>query len=286
MLQAFPAPAKINLFLHITGRRSDGYHLLQSVFRFLDYGDTIHLETRNDGIVRRPHQVEGVAEEHDLTVRAARLLQSVTGCRLGADIHVEKRIPMGGGLGGGSSDAATIMLALNRLWNLGLTRQQMMDLGLQLGADVPVFIFGESAWAEGIGEQLQPIVLERACYAVLTPPVHVSTPAIFASRELTRDTIPARIAAFSRGFGHNDLESVVCRTHPEVASCLTWLKQYGDARMSGSGASVFVELPSMEAAEKVVAEKPVGVRGFAARGLDFHPLRENANERLGSRQAG
>lgn len=286
MLQAFPAPAKINLFLHITGRRSDGYHLLQSVFRFLDYGDTIHIETRSDDIVRRTSEIKDVAEEQDLAIRAARLLQTATGCRQGANIHVEKRIPMGGGLGGGSSDAATVMLALNRLWDLGLTRRQLMELGLQLGADVPVFIFGESAWAEGIGEQLQPITLGSACYAVLTPSVHVSTPAIFASRELTRDTIPARIAAFSKGFGHNDLEPVVCRMHPEVASCLSWLKQYGDARMSGSGASVFVELPSMEAAESVVAERPSGVRGFAARGLDFHPLRENANERLGSRQAG
>ncbi|HEY3327061.1 MAG TPA: 4-(cytidine 5'-diphospho)-2-C-methyl-D-erythritol kinase [Novimethylophilus sp.] len=275
-MQAFPAPAKLNLFLHVTGRRADGFHLLQTVFRLLDHGDTVHLGVRQDGEIRRTNEVAGVPENDDLTVRAARLLQKTSGYRLGADIKVEKRIPMGGGLGGGSSDAATVLLALNRLWQLDLPRQRLMELGLQLGADVPVFVFGRNAWGEGIGEQLQAIALEPACYAVLTPPVHVSTPAIFASQELTRNTIPRTMAAFSRGFGHNDLESVVCRMHPEVASCLNWLKQFGDARMSGSGASVFVELPSLEAAERVVAARPNGVSGFAARGLEHHPLHGNA----------
>lgn len=286
MMVAFPAPAKLNLFLHIVGRRPDGYHLLQTVFRLLDFGDTIHIGVRDDGIIRRPHDVSGLTENDDLAIRAAQLLQTVTGCRLGADIKVEKRIPMGGGLGGGSSDAATVLLALNRLWALDLSRQQLIGLGLQLGADVPFFVFGQSAWAEGIGDQLQPITLDPACYAVLTPPVQVSTAAVFASQELTRNTIPAKIAAFSRGFGHNDLESVVCRMHPEVASCLDWLRQFGDARMSGSGASVFVELPTLETAEQVIANRPDGVFGFAARGLERHPLHGNANERLGSRQAG
>lgn len=286
MLQAFLAPAKLNLFLHVVGRRDDGYHLLQSVFRFLDYGDTVEIEVRQDGEIRRLNHVEGVPEAIDLAIRAAQLLKQTTGCTLGADIQVTKHIPMGGGLGGGSSDAATVLLALNRLWGLNLSRQQLIDLGLQLGADVPVFVFGESAWAEGIGEKLQPIKLEPAFYAVLTPNIHVSTPAIFSKKELTRDTRLAKIAAFSKGFGHNDLEPVVCSMHPEVAAALDWLKQFGDARMSGSGASVFVELPSMEAANKVVAEKPSGMRGFAAQGLDIHPLRENANEQLGSRQAG
>lgn len=286
MLHAFLAPAKLNLFLHVVGRRDDGYHLLQSVFRFLNYGDTVEIEVRQDGEIRRLNHVEGVPEAIDLAIRAAQLLKQTTGCTLGADIQVTKHIPMGGGLGGGSSDAATVLLALNRLWGLNLSRQQLIDLGLQLGADVPVFVFGESAWAEGIGEKLQPIKLEPACYAVLTPNIHVSTPAIFSKKELTRDTRLAKIAAFSKGFGHNDLEPVVCSMHPEVAAALDWLKQFGDARMSGSGASVFVELPSMEAANKVVAEKPSGMRGFAAQGLDIHPLRENANEQLGSRQAG
>lgn len=285
-MQNFPAPAKLNLFLHVVGRRADGYHLLQSVFRLLDFGDTLHIAPRPDGAIRRTHDVAGVPEGRDLAVRAARLLQTATGCRLGADITVEKRIPLGGGLGGGSSDAATVLLALNRLWQLNLPRQHLIDLGLQLGADVPFFLFGQNAWAEGIGEKLRAIRLEPVCYAVLTPDAHVSTPAVFARQDLTRDTIPVKMSAFSRGFGHNDLESVVCRMHPEVASCLDWLKQFGDARMSGSGASVFVELPHLEAAEQVVANRPQGVRGFAARGLDQHPLRGNANERLGSRQAG
>ncbi len=275
-MQAFFAPAKLNLFLHVVGRRPDGFHLLQTVFRLLDYGDDIHIGVRQDGIIRRTHAMEGVPEETDLVVRAARLLQTETGCRLGADLCIDKRIPMGGGLGGGSSDAATVLLALNRLWQLELPRSRLLELGVRLGADVPVFVFGENAWAEGVGEKLQSIMLEPACYAVLTPDAHVSTPAIFASRELTRDTIPRTIAAFSKGFGHNDLESVVCRMHPAVASCLNWLKQFGDARMSGSGASVFVELPSMEAAEAVVAQRPEGVRGFAAHGLEQHPLHGNA----------
>jgi 4-diphosphocytidyl-2-C-methyl-D-erythritol kinase len=282
----YPAPAKLNMFLHVVGRRPDGFHLLQSVFRLLDFGDTIHISPRQDSVIRRTLDVPGVNEDQDLAIRAARLLQSATGCKLGADIAVEKRIPMGGGLGGGSSDAATVLLALNRLWALDLPRQHLIELGLQLGADVPFFVFGQNAWAEGVGEQLQPMQLEPACFAVLTPPVHVSTPSVFASKELTRNTIPAKIAAFSRGFGHNDLEPVVCRMHPEVAFSLDWLKQFGDARMSGSGASVFVELPTLEAAEQVVASKPEGLRGFAARGLDRHPLYGNANEQLGSRQAG
>lgn len=285
-MTAFFAPAKLNLFLHVVGRRPDGYHLLQSVFRLLDFGDTLHIDTRQDNVIRRTHDLPGVHEDNDLALRAARLLQTTTGCQLGVDIAVEKRIPMGGGLGGGSSDAATVLLALNRLWKLDLRRERLIELGLQLGADVPFFLFGENAWVEGIGEKLHAISLEPACYAVLTPEAHVSTPAVFARQDLTRDTIPVKMSAFSRGFGHNDLESVVCRMHPEVAICLDWLNQFGDARMSGSGASVFVELQNMETAEQVVANRPQGVRGFAARGLDQHPLRENANERLGSRQAG
>lgn len=272
MIQPFAAPAKINLFLHVTGRRPDGYHLLQSVFRLLDFGDTVQIGVRQDGTIRRTHDIPGVTEDHDLTLRAARLLQSATNSPLGADIGLDKRIPMGGGLGGGSSDAATVLLALNRLWELGLTRQRLIELGLQLGADVPFFLFGRNAWVEGIGEKLQEIRLDPAVYVVLTPAVHVSTPAVFAREDLTRSTIPAKMAAFFTGFGHNDLEPVVCRMHPEVASCLDWLKQYGDARMSGSGASVFVELASEAAAETVLAARPEGIFGFVAKGLDQHPL--------------
>jgi 4-diphosphocytidyl-2-C-methyl-D-erythritol kinase len=269
---AFSAPAKLNLFLHITGQRADGYHLLQTVFQMLDYGDTVNIEARQDEQITRSAPIPGVPEEQDITLRAAKLLQQTTGCKLGADISVEKHIPMGGGLGGGSSDAATVLLALNRLWKLDLPRTTLMELALQLGADVPVFIFGQPAWAEGIGEQLQAIRLEPAYYAVLTPSIGVSTASIFASRELTRDTIPQTMAAFFKGFGHNDLESLVCRMYPQVAACLDWLKQFGDARMSGSGSSVFVEVDSLATAQNIVDRKPVGTNGFAAGSLDQHPL--------------
>ncbi len=280
--QSFPAPAKVNLFLHIVGRRADGYHLLQTIFRLLDFHDTIHLKPRSDGIIRRVKDVAGVPEQQDLCIRAAHLLQQHTGSRLGTDIAIEKRIPVGGGLGGGSSDAATVLLALNRLWNLQLTRAELLKLGLKLGADVPVFVYGENAWAEGIGEQLQPIALKPAYYVVLTPPVHVSTAQVFASKELTRNTIPTTIAAFSgvasqEGVVQNDLESVVCRQYPVVASCLEWLNQFSQARMSGSGASVFAEFENQAEAELVLARVPQDketqqVSAFLARGLDKHPL--------------
>lgn len=274
MQTRFPAPAKVNLFLHITGRREDGYHLLQSVFRLLDHGDTLHITPRSDGVITRIDALPGVPAEQDLCVRAARLLQTHTGCKAGATIGLEKRIPMGGGLGGGSSDAATVLLALNRLWDLHLTRRELMQLGLRLGADVPVFIFGKNAWAEGIGEQLSAIALPPAWYVVLTPDVHVSTAQVFASRELTRDTNPAKMAAFFKGFGHNDLEPLVCRNHPAVASALEWLRQFGDARMSGSGASVFLELESEAEAQRVFSLKPEAWRGFVAQGLQQHPLHD------------
>ncbi len=274
---SFPAPAKLNLFLHIVGRRADGYHLLQSVFRLIDRHDTLYLRIAENGLVRRTREVDGVPEAQDLCVRAARLLQQHTGCRLGVDIRLEKRLPMGGGLGGGSSDAATVLLALNRLWGLDLPRRELLQLGLQLGADVPVFVFGRNAWAEGIGEQLQPMILPPAWYVVLTPAVHVATAQVFASRELTRDTNPAKMAAFFKGYGHNDLEPVVCRQYPAVASALEWLKQFGDARMSGSGASVFLECGSEAEAQRVFSLKPEEVAGFVAAGLDQHPLLDCAD---------
>jgi 4-diphosphocytidyl-2-C-methyl-D-erythritol kinase len=268
----FPAPAKLNLFLHITGRRADGYHLLQTMFRLLDFGDDVLISTNTSGRIQRAQPIPGVSEEQDITLRAAKLLQQATGCTLGADIAVEKRIPMGGGLGGGSSDAATVLLALNHLWRLGLSRSRLMELGLQLGADVPIFVFGQNAWGEGVGEKLQAIDLPEAWYVVLTPAVHVSTAAIFSSNDLTRDTIPRKMAAFSKGFGQNDMQPLVCRIYPEVAKWLGWLGQFGDARMSGSGSSVFVELASQEAAETVMNSKPAEVSGFVARGLAQHPL--------------
>src|SRR5574340_1709088 len=233
-----PAPAKLNLFLHVVGRRPDGYHLLQTVFRFIDLHDTLHFSLREDGAVRRANAVEGVAEDQDLCVRAAQLLQSETGCRLGVDISVEKHIPMGGGLGGGSSDAATTLIALNRLWSLGLPRARLMQLGLRLGADVPVFVFGKNAFAEGVGEELQAYPLPEAWYVVLFPPVQVPTAQIFAHPELTRDTVSITMRALSERHGdlHNDLQSVACKLYPEVERHIAWLGNFGRAMMTGSGA--------------------------------------------------
>lgn len=266
------APAKLNLFLHVVGRRADGYHLLQTIFRFVDHGDRLSYRRRADGAVMHLRPLPGVEPERDLCVRAARLLQRETACSFGVEISLEKVLPMGGGLGGGSSDAATTLLALNRLWELGLSRFELQRLGLELGADVPVFVFGQSAFAEGVGEQLQAIDLAPAWYVVLTPPVHVSTPEVFASPELTRGTIPVKIAAFSSGQGRNDLEPVVCRKYPVVAEFLGWLGQYGDARMTGSGACVFAAFGSEAEAAQVFAARPVHMDGFVARGLDRHPL--------------
>jgi 4-diphosphocytidyl-2-C-methyl-D-erythritol kinase len=276
-MTGYPAPAKLNLFLHVVGRRDDGYHLLQSVFRFVDYGDTLHFAIRDDGVIRRVNALPGLAPEQDLCVRAARLLQETGGCKLGVDITLEKRLPMGGGLGGGSSDAATTLLALNRLWNLHLDRPTLQKLGLKLGADVPVFVFGQNAFAEGVGEILQPIDLPPAWYVVLQPPVAVPTVEVFCDKELTRDTIPLKMAAFSTGLGHNDLQPVVCRKYPEVAASIAWLKQYGDARMTGSGACVFAGFDTEQEARAVFARRPASMNGFVAKGLNNHPLRDLAS---------
>lgn len=268
----YPAPAKLNLFLHIVGRRPDGYHLLQSVFRFIDYGDNLYFNVRDDGTIHRVNVLPGLDPERDLCVRAARLLQSSSGCRLGVDITLEKRLPMGGGLGGGSSDAATTLLALNRLWNLDLSRAELQAMGLKLGADVPVFVFGKSAFAEGVGEILQPLALPPAWYIVLVPPVSVPTAEIFNAEELTRATFPIKMAAFSTGYGQNDLQPVVSRKYPAVAESLDWLGQFGDARMTGSGACVFAAFATEQEARVVFARRPGSMNGFIARGLDQHPL--------------
>ena len=270
------APAKLNLFLHVVGRRPDGYHLLQTLFRFIDLHDTLHFTLREDGAVHRTNSVEGVAEEQDLCVRAARLLQRETGCTSGVDIMVEKRIPLGGGMGGGSSDAATTLLALNKLWNLGLSRARLMQIGLTLGADVPVFVFGENAFAEGVGEQLQVYPLPQAWYVVLFPPVHVATALVFAHPELTRDTISLRIRGLSLQALHNDLQPVVCGLYPEVAQHIDWLGQFAKARMTGSGACVFAEFVSAGQAQAVLEQLPPEMRGIVARGLSHHPLRDFA----------
>ncbi|MCA1979669.1 MAG: 4-(cytidine 5'-diphospho)-2-C-methyl-D-erythritol kinase [Thiobacillus sp.] len=272
MTHTFSAPAKLNLFLHVVGRRADGYHLLQSVFRLIDYADTVHLELRSDGVVARVADIPGVPEAHDLTVRAARLLQSIAPAGAGVNILLDKRLPMGGGLGGGSSDAATVLLALNRLWNVNLGRAELQQLALQLGADVPVFVFGQTAFAEGVGEILRPVEAPPAWYVVLTPPVQVPTAAIFAAPELTRDTPPIKIAPFSAGMGRNDLEPVVVKRYPDVARHLEWLARFGEARMTGSGACVFASFETEGAAREVLRRLPETMQGFVARGLDRHPL--------------
>jgi len=268
----YPAPAKLNLFLHVVGKRADGYHLLQTAFRLIDCCDWLSFSPRADSEVRLSPPLAGIAGGDELSVRAARLLQAETGCTQGVDITVEKQIPVGGGLGGGSSDCATALMVLNRLWKLELPRQRLSQLALSLGADVPFFLFGGNAFGEGIGERLAPLDLPPAWYVVLVPPVAVSTAAIFAAPELTRNTKIVKISGFSAGFGGNDLEPVVCGRYAAVAAHLQWLKQFGDARMSGSGACVFAEFSTEGEARSVISSLPAGMRGFVARGLDRHPL--------------
>jgi 4-diphosphocytidyl-2-C-methyl-D-erythritol kinase len=268
----YPAPAKLNLFLHVVGRRPDGYHLLQTVFRLIELCDWLRLTPREDGEIRLARAVPGVPESDDLTVRAARLLQAQGKARAGVEIELEKNIPIGGGLGGGSSDCATTLAVLNRLWDLNLPKEKLAELGLSLGADVPFFLFGANAFGEGIGERLTPLELPEAWYMLLVPPVTVSTPAIFASPELTRNSKTIKISSFSAGFGRNDLEPVVCRRHPEVAAHLEWLRRFGDARLSGSGACVFAEFAAEREARSVHSKMPADMRGLVVRGLDRQPL--------------
>ena len=268
----YPAPAKLNLFLHVVGRRPDGYHLLQTAFRLIDLCDWLRFSPRADAGIRLVRAVPGVTEEENLVVRAARLLQAQGGRAAGVEIDLEKNIPVGGGLGGGSSDCATALAALNRLWGLSLPREKLAEIGLALGADVPFFLFGQNAFGEGIGERLAPIDLPQAWYLVLVPPVAVSTRSVFADPELTRNSKTIKISGFSAGFGSNDLEPVVCRRHAEVAAHLEWLRQFGDARMSGSGACVFVEFATEREARAVHSKIPAGMRGLVVRGLDRQPL--------------
>ena len=274
----WPAPAKLNLFLHVTGRRADGYHSLQTAFRLIDLADTLRFYPRDDGQVTLRRPLTGVPPAQDLCLRAAVSLKDATGHEGGVEIELEKRIPIGGGLGGGSSDAATTLVALNHLWRLGLNRAQLQRLALKLGADVPLFVFGENAFAEGVGEELTPLALGRAWYLVLVPPVQVPTAAVFAAPELTRETKPIKITAFFDGLKRrvlrNDLEPVVCKRFPEVARHLAWLKQHGDARMSGSGACVYAEFSTESAVRAVHAQLPPEMRGIVVCGLERHPLQE------------
>lgn len=271
----WPAPAKLNLFLHVVGRRADGYHLLQTVFRFIDRADHLRFEPRSDGRIVLATPLPGVAPDTDLTVRAARLLQQASGCRLGTTIHLDKQLPMGGGLGGGSSDAATVLLALNHLWGTGLSRNELERLGLSLGADVPVFVHGQNTFAEGVGESFTDLELPAESYLVLQPPVHVPTAAIFTAPDLRRDTPLLRAADWHPGQGGNDLQPVACACFPAVAEHLDWLRQFApQAMMTGSGACVFAAFPGRREAEAVLAQRPAGMVGWVADGLAAHPLAE------------
>ena len=292
-----PAPAKLNLFLHVVGRRADGYHLLQTVFRFIDLCDTLHFDLRADGVISRAAELPGVPEDQDLTLRAAHALQQATGTKQGAQISLEKRIPQGGGLGGGSSDAASVLIALNRLWGTGLSRRELMALALPLGADVPVFVFGQSAFAQGVGEDLTAVTLPERAYLVAQPDASVPTPQVFSAPDLTRDSSSTTIAVFlaspTSRFGRNDLEPVVYRLYPEVLGASRWLAEQGvlrgnPVRMSGSGACLFAEFSELSEAVLAEAEISAIMRGAdktfsqthprfrlvqACTGLTEHPLR-------------
>ncbi len=277
---SLPAPAKLNLFLHITGRRPDGYHLLQTVFQFIEEADTLHFSLRDDGQITLSPELTGVPAEQNLIVRAARLLQAESACTQGADIRLEKRLPMGGGIGGGSSDAATALLGLNRLWNLQLDETRLAALGLKLGADVPVFVRGRAAFAEGVGEHLTPVEIPEPHYLVLTPKAHVSTAEVFNHADLTRSTPAITLAAFLRGsLGspggeipaslRNDCENVVRKLAPEVDAALLWLGLHGPAKMTGTGACCFLECADRESAVALLAQSPIP--GFVTHGRNRSP---------------
>ena len=269
----FPAPGKLNLFLHVLGRRADGYHLLQTVFRLSERSDRVGIAVRGDGEIRRHDPLPGVPADEDLCVRSARLLQRRCGTRQGADLALEKNLPIGGGLGGGSSDAATTLIVLNRLWHAGLARGELQALAAQLGADVPFFVFGENALGEGIGERLSALALPTAWYLVLVPPVALSTAEIFGDNALTRNTKPLKLPPFFSGLGGNDLEAAALKRRPEIAAHLQWLRsRRPQARMTGSGACVFAEFATEVEARAALGELPGAMRGFVARGLDRHPL--------------
>lgn len=278
--RVWPAPAKINVFLHIVGKRSDGYHNLQTAFQFVNYCDELRFDLRNDGVISRNYDY-GFDQDSDLCLRAARLLKQKADSlnkakNHGVTVHLTKRLPMGGGLGGGSSDAATVLVALNYLWEVGLSRQELAEIGLILGADVPVFVMGSASWAEGVGEQLTPIVLPEPWLLVLTPNIEVSTAKIFSHKQLTRGPEMKRIRALEKGidfgFGENQLEPIVRSEYPEVDAIFRWLSQFGKPRMSGSGGSVFLPLVDHDQGVELLASKPKDAIGFVAKGLNRHPL--------------
>jgi len=272
-----PAPAKLNLFLHITGRREDGYHTLQTLFQLLDFGDELSFSLRTDDEIRLAPEIEGVPHEDNLIVRAARLLQGHSENPKGVNIHLNKRLPMGGGIGGGSSNAATTLLALNQLWQTQLSLDELAELGRQLGADVPVFVKGNTAWAEGVGEQLQALELPEKWYLVLTPNCHVSTAEVFSHKDLTRGTSSITVAAFLEQGGVNDCQPLVQSLYNEVDLALSWLSQFGDAKMTGTGACVFAPFDNEASAKAILAKTPDTLNGFIARGINHSKVHELLN---------
>lgn len=267
------SPAKLNLFLHITGRRADGYHNLQTLFQLLDYGDEMTFNTRSDGQITLSPELPGVAFEQNLIIKAVRKLEAYKSAAAGVDIQLQKRLPMGGGIGGGSSNAATTLVALNHLWNCGLTKNQLQTIGLQLGADVPVFINAQTAWAEGVGEALEPIKMQPKWFLVVQPGCHVSTAEIFLHKDLTRDTSAIKVAAFLERGGKNDCEALVRKLYQQVDKALIWLQKFDrNARMTGTGACVFASFESAEKAQQVQALLPSDLPGFVAQGVNQSPL--------------
>lgn len=267
-----PAPAKLNLFLHIVGRRSDGYHNLQTVFQLLDYCDELTFQYRDDGQIHLHDASSEIPPAQNLIMRAAHLLQKIMPTSLGADIYLDKKIPIGGGLGGGSSNAATTLLALNHLWQLHLPLTRLAELGLALGADIPVFIHGHSAWAEGVGEKLQAVDLPESWFVVLIPPCQISSAEFFSHPQLTRDTPPITISRFLQGHGHNDFEALARKLYPEVATALDWLSHYAPARLTGSGSCVFATVADELSAKQIIEQIPSGFRGFIAKAVNHSPL--------------
>jgi len=270
--EPWPAPGKLNLFLHVVGRRPDGYHLLQTAFQFIDLSDELRFWTRPPGVIERLGDVPGVPADRDLTVRAARALAARTAKDVGVAIAVQKRLPIGGGVGGGSSDAATTLVALNRLWGLDLPTSELAELGLSLGADVPVFLHGQAAWAEGVGERLTPFDFPQPIYLLIRPDVAVSTAAVFGAPELTRDSPVLTIRGFLTTGGRNDCEAVVRRRFPEVAQVLDWLGRFAAAKLTGTGSCVFAAMPDEESARAALAELPRRWTGYVVRGLNRSPL--------------
>lgn len=267
---AWPSPAKLNLFLHITGQREDGYHNLQTLFQLLDASDALYFDIKRNSLnLDTDAPIPG---QDNLIIRAAKALQAHTGCQKGAKITLHKRLPIGGGVAGGSSNAATTLIALNRLWGLELSQATLEKIGLSLGADVPLFVGAQTAFAEGLGEQLTPITVPKLWYLVLTPKCHVSTPAIFGHKDLTRDTEISRIRRYEIGMGHNDCEPLVRRLYPPVDDAIKWLSQHADARLTGTGSSVFSAFTNRSDAEEIFAQRPTGLEGFIAQGVNASPL--------------